>query len=52
MFLKLDSSFRYCKIEIVERNRNKTALTSLHELYRLMRVPVELKNALEPTRDQ
>lgn len=47
MFSTLRASSGYWKTEIDERDRDKTAFTSNHGLYRFTRIPFGLKNPLE-----
>lgn len=43
--LALDDNSRHWQVEIVDADRNKTALTSDHELYRFVRMLLGLCNA-------
>lgn len=48
IFSIADANSLYCKIEIAEEDRGKTALTSCLCLFRLTRMQFGLKNAREP----
>lgn len=45
VFSTLDDSLRYPQIQIDDRDRDKTAFTSHHGLYRLIGMPFRLQNA-------
>lgn len=46
IFTTLDANSGYWQIEITEKDKNKTSVTSHHGLYRFVIMPFGLKNAL------